>query len=415
MLVCAAIALVNLSPSRFVIDSCSAAQGALSKATITLNVDSQGVLNRERVMYVLSYDRATGADLTVSGARTLRVVATQNGTYQYDPQSRQYAYQDRPNPDIVEALRRSVGIVDELVTALYKPDGLGPWLKALATADQWTWDFSGGQIAAVAPSPVGKMAIVMDPKTRLLRRVSYRTDRYGTDWTLSYGTPPSAIGFVPPQGSFETKEISPLVTAPTYASNEARTICERVFSRYDHPKALGYQVSGEGESMKVWVAGDRAKQDDAHATWVLAGNDLSLWDKKGSCYVTGKTSLGQIVDSVARTGTRVEPLLRLMLRGINPMRFYLGQHANVSLTGRTKVQGEPCSILQGDSATNGVSLIVRNRDGFVLSLTSLFKGPTSEQSAARVYTPLTVTSDVFQVAQPPGTLAKSVSEYAQNK
>lgn len=404
MIIGVAVWGATVLPVSYIADRCAQAHHDLNRGGFRVEVSSKSVFSSERTTYNLTYDRSGQADLAISGKRPFRVVVTNDNVYEFDPTTKQYAEKIKAQEDIDATVRRSAGNLDELVASLMNPSGVGVWLKSFRIGRLWTLSQGSDELVLSSTIPDSRTEIVLDGDSYLLKRVVNKSNGFGTEWRFS-SLPVKPIAFRAPEGSFKVKELMPSLVAPTYASASAKRVCEKVFARYDRPKTLSYLVKSADETFQVWIDQGRVRQRDAESDWALASGKFTLADQRGQTLYSGKATMTKIVDTVNKTGSRVEPLLKLLLRGINPFRFYLGQNASVRVAGTAKIGGEPCSILESTSSTGKLSLVARDRDGFVLSLVSVPKG--SDTASTREFKPLPPGQD-FAVAAPSGWFKKSL-------
>ena len=405
-----ALSTVNFVPSVYIAGRCAREHRDLDKAAVSVEVQTVGIYSKERTVYNMAYDRAGFADLTIHRARPFRVVVEKDRVVEYDPTAHQYAEKAKGDESVDSALRHAAGVLDELVASLIEPNGVANWLKSVRFNESWTARIDGGRATLSNDSDDSHTSVTVDTSTHRLMAVAIKSRQYGTDWKFNYRQPLKDIAFVAPNGARKVNEIRPEIVTPTYASAATKRMCEKVFARYDHVKGLAYTVTSPDEKFDVWIDGARARQRDTHADWLVDDKNVLLLDLGAKTAVEGKTEMTSLVDTVSTTGTRIEPLLKLLLRGINPFRFYLGQNANVRLTGSTKFSGEVCSMLESDSPAGKLMMVARDNDGFVLSVMSIPKD--SNSPVTRYFKPLAVGPESFRLAKPQGWASRSLDEVA---
>ena len=394
------LVLVNaaIQPANYLVQTCGLAHARLDKGAVEISVKTVGAASSETADYILDYDRSVGADLKIKRKRPMQIVVTKDTVFEYDASTKQYSEKPRFDGELSSTLKHSAGVLDELVASLVDKDGVSRWLSEFKKSTSWRFRSSGEQDLTVeAGDSDGRISVTIDARSKLLKSVSMKSDKYGTDWKFKYGTAPREIAFVVPPGSYKTNDIRPDIAPPTYSSAEAKRAVESVFAKYDNPKELGYQAGVNGELTSVWIDHGRIRQQDESSDWTLAGGKLTLLDLRRQQIVVGPSTLTRTVDAVAKSGTRVEPLLKLMMRGINPFRFYFGQNCNVSVTGSTKIDGKACTLLEASSPVARYSLVVRSNDGFVLSLASISASGNGDwDSSPHVYKELRVDPGMSQ-------------------
>jgi|GEM_PF-6633927 len=410
MIVSLVLAISAIEPINEIAEKCALAHETQDRARVVVNVDTVALYNSEHTVYDLAYDRKGSADLSIKRARPFRVVVSGNNVIEFDPTTRQYTEKTKGDEDIDVSIRHAAGTLDELVASLMTPKGIRLWLKSLRLSNLWKYELRDGMLVVSNHLAEDGTSLAMDPKTHLLSRVAIKSSKYGTVWRFKFSKP-GEIAFVPPKDAFKVGELSPEFVPPVYSSAQAKKACERIFARYDHPRGLAYTVETDGEAFEVWIDRGRARQRDKHADWVLDDKTFKIALSNARSFATGPTNMAQVSDSVSVAGTRVEPLLKLALRGINPFRLYMGRNAVVAWTGRTKVNGEQCSILQSDSLDSKMSIVARDNDGFVLSVMSIPKG--SDNTTMRRFRPVKVTTNSFKILKPSGWSVHTVEEIAK--
>ena len=382
-----------LNPAEFVAQRVSQAHKNLDRGLISISVSTIGAVTSESSKYILAYDRSQGADLSIQRKKPFRIVITKDRIVEFDVATQQYADAPRVEGSISSLLKHSAGVLDELVAGLADPDGVNLWLSGLTTKGKWRFIGSAGVFGAESVEGLSRIAIQIDRSSHLLKQVSIKTDIYGSTWVLNYGSPPKAIEFVPPKSAYKTKSVNPEIAPPAYGSQQARQITEKVFRKYDAPKLLAYQVQTAGETVSVWIDHGKIRQQDSSTDWTFIKGNLTLKNLATKDISTAKMSLTETIDKLATQNTRIEPILRLMTRGINPFRFYLGQGSVVKLTGSVKVKGTSCELLEATSPQGKLGLIVRSSDGFVLSLSIL----GVKDTVSRQFEEIPQTASSFQI------------------
>lgn len=410
MIVSLFMTLSALEPVLDVTERCAQAHESQNRAKVSIKVDTRGLYSSEHTTYNLAYDRAGSADLTVNRAKPFRVIVTANQVTEYDAATRQYSEKLKGDETIDAAVKHSVGSLDELVASLMTEKGVRLWLKSLRLSNLWKMSIENGAFVVSNKANEDHTTFQINCKTHLLEQAEVKSDKYGTTWSFHYDTP-SDIAFTPPKDAYKVKELTPEMVPPAYSSALAKKTCERIFARYDNPRNLAYLVESDEESFKVWIDRGRASQRDRHAQWTVDSKNFTIALNDSRSYASGPTEMNKVTDSVNAAGTRVEPLLKLSLRGINPFRLYMGKNARVTYTGRTNVNGEACSIIESVSPDSKLSLIARDRDGFVLSLASIPKG--AQTSSIRRFRPIKVEKDSFTVDKPQGWTVRTVDEIAK--
>lgn len=412
MMLSFALFYTTFDPATYAVQLCANAHKNLSQGNISIGVATKGAYSNESSSYTLAYDRSKAINLTIHRARPFQVVATSDKVIECDLQAKQYAVKHKPPESMDASIRSSAGVLDELVASLMAPEGVGVWIKGLRVGKLWQVQPVGNELIISNIAPESTSIIALNRDTFLLSRVENKSNQYGTSWNFKYLPKKANLDFQPPAGVQKVGEIRPEMVPPVYASAKARAICWKVFEKYDHSDGLGYYVESTDERHSVWISGGRARQSDGKADWVVGKNEFLLLDKSGQTVMRGKTDMSKVVDAIGATGTRIDPMLKLLLRGINPFRYYFGQNANLSTVGAIKVEGQACTLLQAKTPTSKIDLVVRDSDGFVISLQTTSKGTTSP--VMRRFKPLSVRDSDLEISIPAGWSVKRLPDSTSN-
>lgn len=400
MLTSLAIYLFTFDPAVFGVQMCAEAHKNLGVGNISINVATKGAFSSENTSYALAYDRSKAINLTIERARPFQVVATAEKVIECDLKAKQYAVKHRPPESMDASIRQSAGVLDELVASLMTPEGVSVWLKGLRVGKLWQAKVVGNELIISNNVPESTSLIALNRDTYLLNRVENRSNQFGTTWNFKYLAPKANLDFQPIAGVRKVGEIQPELVPPVYANAKAKAICMKIFAKYDHSNGIGYYVESADERHSVWVGNGKVRQSDSAADWVADKREFVLLDKGKQKVVKGKTDMSKVVDAIGAAGTRIDPLLKLMMRGINPFRYYFGQNAKLSISGAMKVEGQPCTLLQATTLNNKIDLIVRDSDGFVISLQTVTKGTTNP--VMRRFRPLSVRATDLELSAPQG-------------
>ncbi|MBS1724390.1 MAG: hypothetical protein JSS66_15720 [Armatimonadetes bacterium] len=412
MIFALAIANFQLRPSEYVIGRCAEAHKALSRASVTVKVATIGAEKTENLTYRLAYNRGTAARLEVVRTAPLTVVVEPKRIVQFDGKTGQYTIGKRQQGSLAEEIKATGATSDEVIANLLDPEGIPRMLRDLNKKGLWMLEARPSGITAACLMPDGRMEVTADPQTHLLRHIAMKMQKYGTDYWFSYGQPPASIQFSPPTGAYQTTELRPQITRPKPTTRQESRLVAKIFDRYDNPGRLAYSLTANNEDFKVWIDHGAIKQTDGSVTWAYEQGFLTLVDARSRTFVSGPAKLSDMIEVVAKCGSRAETLLRMMLRGINPFRFYFSQSPDLVVSGSTAIEGNQSTIMEAKGKSSTYSLIVRDSDGFVYSIMPLVAGkPGSDlPSSPRTYKPLAQPPGSFKLDAPAGYQRKTVAD-----
>lgn len=370
--------------------------------TAVFRADSKSVVDgvAQSVRYDVSYMRPgdfTIKQTTLGSADPVRILSKSgNRLLVFDPRTKQYARRIfKGEVGIVDAVGASGFQIDPLVIEMIKPGGMGEWVEQFKQLRNWKLQPTGPNWKLTLTGGAGEATIDVQAATGRLAGLHAKVGSKTTDWTITYPSGKHAA-FRTPSGSYEVAEIDPSLLNPTYADSEARRAIEKVFRAFDRPKSLAVKVSSGERQYSVWYRPGGIRQSDGNTDWSLVKGELTVVDHATT--YRGKSSVRETIDRLPQTRSRVEPLTRALMKGQNYFRLLLGSGERVKTSGKTQIEGSECTILTANGRVAETTLIVRDRDGYVLSLstrplgsgnvtgtdTSFSYLPTSDAGALRV-------------------------------
>jgi len=400
-------------PVDYLFDWSASSHARLSAARYRAVADTTTDTGKMRQTFGIGYIRPNDFQLSIqdsTGAeRTRTLYLDQRLLTVFEPKTRQYVQKRMPsNVSIKEAVLTEIPQLDDLVFALADPAGIESYYGKIRQLKPWNWKHSGDEVSLVHQKGATVVAINLSAKTGLINRVALASQGQATDWKFTYEpTSPRSVAFQAPTGSYAVSELDPEVHEPTYGSNEARILTQRMFKAYDRPKALAFEVSEGGEKTLVWFRPGAVRQKNAAVDFVFRGGKATVVSYGSRTAYSGAAKTLQVIDAVGESGGRIDPALRSLMRGQNPFRLLLGEKCRVSVKGRMELSGARCTILEVDNKVARLSLVVRNADGRVMSIGSEPKDSTGQRTAAsqRIlrYLPTTEieSGEVFEMKTPP--------------
>lgn len=347
-------------------------------ATTVFRADSRAVVDGvvQEVKYEVSYSRPGDfviKQTTVGAPDPVRVLSKSgNSLLVYDPRTKQFARRIfQGEVGVVEAVGASGFQIDDLVLEMIKPGGMPEWVEQFKKLSNWKMAQSNGNWRLTLTGGAGQVSLDVQASSGRLAGLHAKVGEKTTDWTITYPGGKYAA-FAPPTGSFEVADIDPSLLNPTYADAGTRKAVEKMFRAYDKPRAMAVAVTTSDKKYRVWYRPGGVRQADGITDWSLVQGDLTVVDNRTT--YRGRSTVRETIDRLPQTRSRAEPLTRALMRGQNYFRVILGNGEKVRTAGKTEIDKANCTILAATGKVAEYTLIVRDSDGYVLSLSTRLVG-----------------------------------------
>ncbi len=311
--------------------------------------------------------------------------------------------------------------VDELVLSVFDEGGIENYLKPLRLQKPWKYSAEGNNILLSYSKPGAVFQVGIDGRTGFMNKMVIGTGSTATVWKIAVQPQaPKNLAFVAPANSYPVSDFDPKIQEPKYANAAAEAITKKMFKAYDRPAALAYEVNEGGKKTMVWFKPGAIRQRDPSIDFTMKGGHATLLDLSKKVSFAGRAQTVEMIEAVGETGSRIEPNLRALMRGANPYRLLLGENCKVAVKGKMDLDGKQCTILEADNEVALLSLIVRNSDGLVLSVSSELKTKEGQRTAGstRIIRYLPVGSiksgEAFALKTPPGFGSRPIKEIVPN-
>lgn len=328
----------------------------------------------------------------------------------YDPELLQYTVKARgPDADILNDVMLSEQGLSEIVVTFIHKSAMGIWINDILRAKTpWKVTATTKRVRLNFEGDGQQIEIDIDKRSFLVSRVFRKTGLQRQEWKLVYDTKPKSTRFTPPTGSYQVPFFDRDIQEPTYEDSAAKAVTQKLFAAYSGLTSIGYTMQREDDTTTVHLHTKFVKQDDSIAEWTYDGRILVFHNKLTGKWYRGRASFIQVIDAVASLGTRVDPTVMLLMRGINPYRRILGDGAHMTVTGTSKSkEGDELTLLEADSDNANITLYVRDRDGLVHSTLTRVKGTTANEVTSELvfdyFEVLNNVQDALKLVAPPGT------------
>ncbi|MCB0826676.1 MAG: hypothetical protein KDC26_10845 [Armatimonadetes bacterium] len=362
MLIAALIALPQKSFTDFVLDGMAYRQWAEHDEVI---IATETRTDGKKVVYELNLSRPNVTSIKVTGvpeipaSRTM-VIEPESFTI-FDTKLRQYERHVMPDLSLAEVIGQYAPQIDPFVAGLINEGGLEEWLETIRDHGEFKLKNVPSGYAIRFESPRTSAELFITAGRPKLAGITMKAEGLDSRWTLNYR--PLKSKFALPGDAYEVAKIDPTKSLPK-GSPQAKNLLTTVIATYERPSAMNYAVKEDGQEIKVWYRSDFVAQESDGVFWSFDGTRLSIRDKDGAVY-TGKASGTLVVETVAKAGTRVEPMLRSWVLGENPLARLVTGDGNAKATGDKQWQGKTWDTITAETSQLRVTLFVDKNSHFV--------------------------------------------------
>lgn len=418
MLISALIALPSLNPIAFNLDGMVEAQARIQRERITATADTYSQAGHIVTTQILDIDRGREAriqfqpDTLKPYVEVFYYKIDKSGSIAnaYRPESGQYTQTKSQEQNLAVFVKAATPTVDDFLVSLLIKDGLDAFVDRLnPNMPGWQIIAKNDTVILILKKNGTNSKVVLNQSNLRPIRMDFSNPGNALSWKFSYAplksiAPPSSVS-----GAFLVSQFDAMLGKATTASQSAKSGLDKLFSRYDSPKSLGYTVTTDGESTDIFYCHEYAYQSDALVEWKYDGSLLTLYNKSTKRLHQGPATREQLIAAVAATGSRIETGLRNLIVGRNPYRLIMNNFTSVASKGQT-TQGEPAEILFADSPFADMKFTVAKKDGFVLKVESTPKTNSGEKLPTSVSTYKRSTGAKASVFAPASATKGTISE-----
>lgn len=259
---------------------------------------------------------------------------------------------------------------DMFVAMLVEREGLAAWFAELPVKGTWNWYDKGADIKLqLKQNDMLVEFVLRKADSRLTRMTAGRPDG-AINWSLKYAKfrnlpDPVAIKGTYRVANFDTEQLT------AKADKAAAKHLQRAYKYYDPGRSFAFtRIEGDTRT-KVSYTPQAVRQEGDGVSWSLTQGELVVSAKSGT--YSGPASPGRTVDAVAGAGSRVEPFLRSLVIGRNPVRFMLNDAYQVTVGGSGAVGSDTCTILKATSQYADLMVTCSDKDGFIYMIVARTK------------------------------------------
>lgn len=211
----------------------------------------------------------------------------------------------------------------------------------------------------------GGARLTFDRASGRLLRAQFRSPQGALDWNYVYRTPASNLTPRIPARARPVSVFKDLLRPPTYRDAGARQAVARSIAAYDRLRHIVLDVNERGASTRIWISGGGYRERQAGLEWSYARRTVAV--RAGTRFHRGPGNKNDVFLILANANRRMDPLLRALIDGENPMRELLDPGMTVRSVGTMQIGGKPVTIVAMDGPSLRVEAAIR-ADGLLASV-----------------------------------------------
>jgi hypothetical protein len=338
------------------------------------------------------------------------IYSTKSQFFHYRPSLNQHVAKVSENGGLANEIFAASGHLPPVVLGFLSPQGVLTLLDELSTSNDWTRRKNNRLMLEEGVGSSGTQ-LLFDEQFRL---VAAAGKRFPHSVKISYA-PLTTLDPGPPQTSSMVARFDRNVDPPIYADEAAQELGDRAVHALENLDQAAVSILDSGTETNIYVNGRTIRQTDQDADWNFDGRTLTVTELATKVVWSGSCKPGDLVDTVAKAGTRVDPVLRMMMRRRSFLRPLFSK-AEVSIIGEITVEGKTAVIMNVEAEDAIHSVIIRRDDAMVLSLSSAIRmnDGTTAPSSSRRFKWMTkqkaIEAAVESIAVPPGYESRKLSD-----
>ncbi|MBS1711601.1 MAG: hypothetical protein JSS71_07755 [Armatimonadetes bacterium] len=378
MLVSFLAALPGFKPAPFLLEGMVEAQAKVSKETIdaraTMIATKSAADNHFVIQVVRGREARIDFKLTMSNSQeeSYYYRVTDSGTVAnaYRPVLKQYTESRGNERDLESLVKAATPQLDEFVVSLLTPMGLRAVLaKQDLESPLWTVSGAGANVQIEYKQKDGSAKFVVDRKSLRLQKLAFSNNLGGVVWDFKYSPLTSVKPVSKEPGAYLVAQFDDRLSKMQVTSGAATAAIDTMFRRYDPPNSLAYELTTGREKVTAAFSNSYAYQSDAKVEWGYNGKTLTLRNKVSSLTYFGPATKEDVLAAVAACGSRVDPYLRGLMEGRNPMRRLFSESTGIA-TKPVANAAEPSVVATAKSPYADLTVTFAKKDGFVLKIES---------------------------------------------
>lgn len=372
------VALPSICPVQFILEGMVEAQSDVNQETIdaraTVIATKSASDNHYTIQVIRGKEARIDVNLTMSQALEesyyYRLADSGTVANAYRPALKQYTESRGSERDLASLVKAASPQLDEFLICFLTPKGLQSVLdKQDLKSPKWKISKTGSNVQLDFAQPDGSARFVVGRQSMRLLGLSFSNNLGGVRWTFKY-SPLNAVKPISKEpGAYLVAQFDDRLSKMQVASGAAKNEIDRMLRHYDPPAKIAYElVSGETRLKAAYQKG-YAYQSDAKAEWGYDGRTLTIKDKSGGVVYSGPASTNDVLAAVAACGSRVDPYLRGLMEGRNPLRRLLAESTGID-TKPAKGFSEAAVTASVTNRYADLKVTFAQKDGFVLQIES---------------------------------------------
>lgn len=403
----------HFKPADYVFARSLAAHASMSSGTAT--VDSRSGLKLEhKVLTDISWAAPTDIYAAVTEQGTKREIFI--GKYDVHirrPDLQQYKKEKKDDKyELVEAARYTDSSLDKLALSLLQEKTMAQFFQDYEQVPKWRLDVKNGQVKLSSKVGVVTYEFDFDATTWRLERHLMKTSMMQQAWTVNYHPTRRPAKFKPGPQDYQVAGFEAPMQEPKYADAATKQVVAKLFRAYDRPGWLAFEVQDGGDKTVVLLKGRNLRQVTKNTDFVYDGSRLAVMDRTQNTFYAGATKSKDLSKTLAAADARIDPFVQLLVRGVNPFRYYCSRDAKAKIVGTTQAKGEKVVLIEIESNVDRMNVAMRASDGKVLSIMTQVTSHGSNMATQRVFNYLPKSevdrNDAFLVQAESGATKKPV-------
>jgi len=363
-------------------DRAITAHGNLKSSSVSVKINQVAKDASTNVSATLAFIRPDRVRLRINTPAAGEVAASDRSytvvgkkLMAFDHRANEYILRDVVNVgSLANRLHSGIGQVDQPVSLILDTGEMRSFLTRFKTVPNWALTKSGDVQTLKASLPsTGSYAVKFSASTGRLLFARVQTKESTIEWSYTYSAPPKSISYLIPRGATKVEVFYDRQKPPAFADATARAIYEAGVSAYRRKKTLSYTVDDSAGPWTVVFSKGSISQRTSNLT--VAWTSGTMTTIRGTKRSTIKCSYNDIIHELSKAKIPVEPTLRQLLQGLNPMeRLLTGM--KVKSSGSVSTKGVANHIIEGSKP--GYRITIQQRGD-----SRLIAGTISEQLDAR--------------------------------
>ncbi|GEM_PF-6387186 len=264
-------------------------------------------------------------------------------------------------------LINALGGVDESIAFLLTSAGRERYLKPMRALGGWKTIAHGLERRTSTAGKSSLTRLDLDGTGRLTGlHLAFPGSRL--DWTIAYG--PAQL-FAVARGLKRVENFTVRPRPPHYADPKAKAVVEGMLRAGGGLTSAIVRIDG---AATLWVGGRRVRYEDGGTGFAYDGQSLTIVTP-GAAY-QGASKRSAVIDLVAQTLGKVDPLARSILVRTPPYLALFPSDARVRVVGTMASAGQPCDVVAVDAPRFRASLFVSKITHLPLSIETEALGAT---------------------------------------